>query len=103
SNHPNWPWQAAVGVLLAAAVFGAAQFARRGSEPALAAWIAVNADAAGAGGLIGWAIENLPIESLGSGGWLRGICFAVLAVAAPIVGAAALVQAKPAPAFAAVL
>ncbi len=47
-------------------------------------------NAAVAGVLAGWTVENVPIESLGIGGWLRWLSFAALAIAAPIAGAAAM-------------
>jgi glucan 1,3-beta-glucosidase len=53
--------------------------------------------------LVGWTVENLPIESLGAAGWLRGLSFAVLAVLAPVVGAAALACVTEVPAFARVI
>ena len=105
SNHPHWRWQAAGGVVFAALVFGAA-FARAPAR--------VNAAAAGArrmdrdcrrsrrlrGVLIGWTIENVPIESLGIGGWLRSLAFAAVAIAAPLACAAALAANVAAPSFA---
>ena len=48
--------------------------------------------AAVAGVLIGWTIENVPIESLGVGGWLRSLALAALAIAAPLACAAALAR-----------
>jgi glucan 1,3-beta-glucosidase len=107
SNHPNWLWQAAGGVGLAALIFALAMHARGRRMPGGtvahgALWsIALNATVAGV--LIGWTAENLPIESLGAGGWLRGILFAALAVAAPIAGAVALAGGVEAPVFARVL
>ena len=104
SNHPHWPWQAAGGVALAALVFAAAIRSRRGeSEAGTLVWLAVTANAAVAGVLAGWTFENILVESLGFGGWLGGLCFAALALAAPIVGAAALVAPAGPPAFANIL
>src|SRR5262249_25090271 len=37
------------------------------------------------GVLIGWTIENLPIESLGVAGWARSLALAAVAFLAPIV------------------
>ena len=92
SNHPLWPWQAAGGVLFAAFVFGAALFSARGAkeEPRAGTWIAIAVNAAVSGALIGLTIENLPVESLGISGWARTLSFAALAIAGPLVGAAAL-------------
>ena len=69
SNHPLWRWQAAGGIVFALIVFGAAFLARRKAPPALWLGVAVNATAGGL--LIGWTLANVPIESLGVGGWLR--------------------------------
>ena len=104
SNHPDWPWQAAVGVVLAALVFAAAFRKDRRKAPTapVVAWeIALNAAVAGV--LIGWTAENLSIESLGLGGWLRGLLFATLAIAAPVAGAAALAGRVETPVFAKVI
>jgi glucan 1,3-beta-glucosidase len=105
SNHPHWLWQAIGGVALAALVFGAALFSRRVSEDEIdaRAWLAIAIDATAGGVLAGWAIENVPIESLGAGGWLRSLAFAALAVAAPVAGAVALAEGTPPPAFARIL
>jgi glucan 1,3-beta-glucosidase len=104
SNHPHWPWQAAGGVMLAALVFAAAVRARsrtaNGKELRLGAWLAIALNATVAGVLAGWIVENLPIESLGAGGWLRGLSFAALAIAVPVVGAAAMAVLIGAPVFA---
>ena len=60
-------------------------------------------NAAVAGMLAGWTIENVPIESLSIGGWLRGLSFAALAIAAPIAGAAAMALSMRPPAFARII
>jgi glucan 1,3-beta-glucosidase len=108
SNHPHWPWQATGGVALAALVFAAAAACARQRMPNTpdmphgALWsVALNAAVAGV--LIGWTVENLPIESLGAGDWLRGFLFTALAVAAPIAGAVALTKNVDAPVFAKVI
>ena len=104
SNHPMWPWQAAAGVLLAAATFLAAGAAgRRGSPPAAAQWFGVGAIALAPGVLIGWAIANVPLESLGVGGWLHSLAMLAVALVAPVAGAAALILNIPTPAFSDVL
>jgi len=104
SNHPHWPWQAAGGVALAALVFAAAMYARtrRAGQDEIGAgtWLAIAFNATVAGTLVGWTLENLPVESLGPGGWLRGLSFAALAMAAPIAGAAAMGMSMNPPAFA---
>src|SRR5438128_1829869 len=71
SNHPHWRLQAAAGVVLAGLVLGTAVAARRreppANDPMLARWIGVAAMGLVAGLLVGWAIANVPIESLGTG------------------------------------
>jgi exo-beta-1,3-glucanase (GH17 family) len=99
SNHPYWRWQAAGGLVLAALVFTAAITARR-RQPDIARWTVIALIAAVAGVLAGWTLENMPVESVGFGGWLRSLAFAILAIAAPIAGAAALARGTTAPAFA---
>jgi glucan 1,3-beta-glucosidase len=104
SNHPMWAWQVAAGVLLAAATFLAAGAAGgRGSPPAAAQWFGVGAIALVPGVLIGWAIANVPLESLGVGGWVHSLAMLAVALLAPIVGAAALMRNIPVPAFSDVL
>jgi glucan 1,3-beta-glucosidase len=100
SNHPSWRWHAATGLVLAVLVFTAAIGMRRHKQPQLATWIAIALAAAVAGVLIGWTTENVPVESLGFGGWLRSLAFAILAIAAPVAGAAALARGESVPAFA---
>ena len=103
SNHPVWPWQAAGGIILAALVFAAAWLAAGKTRRAPDVWIGIAINATGAGVLIGWAIANIPLESLGWGGWLRSLGLAGLAAAAPLVGAAALARRIPLQSFAGVL
>jgi glucan 1,3-beta-glucosidase len=107
SNHPRWRLQAAGGVALAALVFAAAWSARCRTEPLAAItppiWIGVAAIALGPGVLIGWAVEKVPVESLTAGDWLRSLTMAGLAVAAPLLGATALVRGDRVPGFARIL
>jgi len=106
SNHPHWPWQAAGGIVLAALVFAAVHHARRltaAAEIGPSAWRAVALNATVAGVLAGWTVENVPIESLDIGGWVRSLSFAALAMAAPIMGAAAMVLPIGPPAFAGII
>jgi exo-beta-1,3-glucanase (GH17 family) len=103
SNHPHWPWQAAAGVVLAALIFAAGCWGRRRNGPheiGPAAWWAIAANATVTGVLAGWTVENVPIESLGIGGWLRGLSFAALSVAVPVVSAAAMARQVGPPSFA---
>jgi glucan 1,3-beta-glucosidase len=105
SNHPGWRWQAGGGVALAAAVFAAALAARRRAGVAIAParWLAVAAMAAVSGTLMGWTVENVPLESLTVGDWVRSLAWVLVALAAPIVGAAAAVSGTGVPRFAGVL
>jgi exo-beta-1,3-glucanase (GH17 family) len=107
SNHPHWLWQAAGGLALAALVFAAAIGARprsvAASEIGAGAWSAIALNAAVAGTLVGWTIENVPIESFDHGGWLRNLSFSGLAIAAPIAGAAAMARSIAPPAFATII
>ena len=105
SNHPYWMWQAAVGVLLAAAIFLAAGAASRRSAvpPNRARWFAVAATALVPGVLIGWAAANAPLESLGVGGWIHSLAMLATALVSPIAGSAALMHNTPVPLFSEVL
>ena len=50
--------------------------------------------------LFGWTIETVGIESFSPGSWLRSLAFAAVAVAAPIVCAAACAAGRPPASFA---
>jgi exo-beta-1,3-glucanase (GH17 family) len=102
SDHPHWPMQALAGIALAALTFGAAFAARRNSEPSRL-WRKIAALALPAALLFGWTIETVPLESLGAGGWLRSLAFALVAAAAPIVCAAGCAAGQRPPPFAFVL
>jgi len=101
SDHPYWKVQAAGGILFALVVFGAAFAVRREARPAL--WLAATANAITGGTLIGWSIANVPVESLGAGGWLRSLAFAAVAVLAPPTLSAAVMRGTPLPRFSALL
>jgi exo-beta-1,3-glucanase (GH17 family) len=105
SNHPLWRWQAGAGVGLAALVFAAAIAARRRSAgtPEASRWLRVAAIALLSGSVIGWAIANVPLESLTIGDWTRSLAWAAVALLAPIVAAAATVRGVAIPSFASVL
>ena len=103
SNHPDWKWQAAGGVVFAALIFAAAYAARRKRDPQPALWLAVGAIALGGGIPIGWAIENVPLESLGLGGWLRSLALCAVAIASPLVFGAAVMRGTPMPALTRIL
>ncbi len=105
SDHPWWPWQLGSGVLLAALVFAAAIHAHGASITKMpwrvAAGIAAIALAAGV--MAPWAVEDVIIESLGLGGWIRGAAFVAVALAAPAAAAMALAANERVPGFAQVL
>jgi len=103
SNHPYWQAQAAGGVLMAVAVFGAAYAGRRKRAVPGLTWLAVGAAALGAGIPVGWAIENVPIESLGVGGWLRSLALCTVAILSPVVFGAAIMRGTPMPPLARIL
>ena len=98
SNHPFWLWQGGAGILFAVFVFVASFTVRTKDTPA-SFWVAVSANAFVGGALIGWTIENVPIESLGVGGWSRSLALTVMAFAAPIVVSVAIMCSTPVPAF----
>jgi glucan 1,3-beta-glucosidase len=97
SNHPGWIWQAAVGIVLAGFVFAAACFFRAEGRESSSTWAAVTANALAGGLLIGWAIENVPLESLGAGQWTRSIALVLVGVVSPLAATAALVRGTPIP------
>jgi hypothetical protein len=88
-------------------VLGAAAAASRRklriNEPLMMRWGGVGMIALIAGALVGWAIENVPLESLGVGGWARSTVMAALAILAPVGAAVALMRRLKVPSFAQVL
>jgi exo-beta-1,3-glucanase (GH17 family) len=94
SNHPQWPWQGASGIVFAGLIFLSALSARQGRPP-LPVWLAVAVIAFVSGATIGWTIENISRESLGVGGWLRSLAQCAAAVAAGPLAAVALIAARP--------
>jgi len=109
SNHAYWKWQASVGVALAALVFGAALLAVWPPPPQplrsqpLQIWLRVALAAAVSGTMIGWALANIPLESLTVGDWLRSLSWGAVALVAPVLVAAALVSGIATPSFARVI
>jgi glucan 1,3-beta-glucosidase len=105
SNHPHWRWQAAGGVGLAAMVFGVALAGRRRIAVTADArwWLRIAAIAVVSGASIGWTIENVTLESLTVGDWLRCLAWAAVALMAPLVSAAALASGMKSPSFAQIL
>jgi glucan 1,3-beta-glucosidase len=88
SNHPHWRWQAAGGIALAFVVFLIAGASSRKGLPA-SAWAGIGATALLSGATIGWTIENIPVESLGVGGWVRSLAQGGVALLAPVLAAVA--------------
>jgi glucan 1,3-beta-glucosidase len=93
SDHPFWKLQAAGGIALAILVFGAGFAARRGRGQApLSLWIGVTVSAIAGGVTIGWTIHDVPLQSIGPGGWVRMIAFAAVALLSPVVLSAAMMR-----------
>ena len=103
SNHPDWRWQAAGGVALAALAFAVAFAGRRRRDTPASLWLAVGANALAGGLLIGWTVENVGLESLGIGLWVRSLALVAAAIVTPIVASAAVVTQTPMPPLATVL
>jgi glucan 1,3-beta-glucosidase len=103
SDHPHWLAQALAGIVLVALTFGGAFAGGRGRSLAASTWPWIAALALIPGVLIGWTVESVLVESFSPGGWLRSLAFAAVAVAAPIVCAAAFTARRPVPAFASLL
>jgi hypothetical protein len=66
-------------------------------------WLPIAAIAAISGTLIGWTVENVPLESLTTGDWLRSLAWAAVALISPVVVAAAVASGAPMPRFAEML
>jgi hypothetical protein len=66
-------------------------------------WLGVGTNALVGGTLIGWTIENVPIESLGVAGWGRGLALALVALLAPVVLSVAIMRKTLVPGFAQLL
>jgi glucan 1,3-beta-glucosidase len=106
SDHPHWAWEAGGGAALAFLVFATAAFAQRRSaktDLSASTWLAVAANALIPGVVIGRAIANVPVESLGVGGWTRSVALVAVALAAPLIATAGLVQGVVPPPFARLL
>jgi exo-beta-1,3-glucanase (GH17 family) len=103
SDHPDWLMQAFAGILLAVASFAAAWLAGRGRETPRFFWERIVAFSLLPAILFGWALERIPIDSFGAGGWLRSLAFALVTAAAPITCATAYATGRMRPSFAALL
>jgi glucan 1,3-beta-glucosidase len=60
-------------------------------------------NAATAGIFVGLAIEKVPVESLGAGGWIRSVTLVLLATFIPVATSVAIMRATRIPSFASVL
>ncbi|HEY7232065.1 MAG TPA: beta-(1-6) glucans synthase [Pseudolabrys sp.] len=98
SNHPYWIWQGAGGILFSILVFGVALRAGN-AQASVLQWIGVTVNAAAGGILIGWAIENAPLESLGIAGWSRSLTLLATAFLAPPVLSIAIMRGTVVPNF----
>ncbi len=102
SDHPYWLWQAAGGVALAAFVFAFGLRPQRHATSPISAprsLLAIVLIALTGGVLVGWSVENALLESFGIGGQLRSAALVTLAVASPLLCAAALAANAPLPSF----
>jgi exo-beta-1,3-glucanase (GH17 family) len=101
SNYPLWKLQMGCGMALSVFVFGAAWLTlrRRPWTPRLAAWIVVGIFATASGILLGIAADKMFYESYGFGGWLRWGALLAAGVAAPLLGANAVMSGRPLPTF----
>jgi exo-beta-1,3-glucanase (GH17 family) len=101
SNYPLWKLQMGCGMALSIFVFGAAWLTlrRRPWKPRLAAWIAVALFATVSGSLLGIAADKMLYESYGFGGWLRWGALLAAGVAAPLLGANAVMAGRAVPTF----
>jgi exo-beta-1,3-glucanase (GH17 family) len=101
SNYPLWKLQMGGGMVLSVFVFGAAWLTlrRRPWKPRLAAWIAVALFVTASGILLGVAAYKMLYESYGFGGWLRWGALLTAGVAAPLLGANAVMAGRALPTF----
>jgi glucan 1,3-beta-glucosidase len=100
SNHPRWKVMAAVGIALAAIVFGAAlSLSNHKAGRVFSGRVSLEVAAcAGIGGvLIGITLERALIESFALGGVVRSAMLLFVAVLAPVVCAGALARRVPVP------
>ena len=66
SNHPLWIWQGVGGIIFTVIIFAVATSVRtKDTPPSL--WLAVSMNALVGGILIGWTVENVPIEKSRTG------------------------------------
>ena len=107
SDHPFWQQQIAGGVMMAALVFIAAMLGRFRTKESMTSpalrWVSVGGVAALAGIFVPLAVEKVPLESLGIGGWVRSGILLLLAIGCPLAVAAALTRQRAITTFANIL
>jgi exo-beta-1,3-glucanase (GH17 family) len=109
SDHPLWAYEGLAGVLLAFLTFAAAYVAAHLHEHQIGDtvkpvdWATIAGVALLGGLVIGWAIVDVPTESVTIAAWIYSGLFVLTALLAPPVVAAALARGTPAPGFATVL
>jgi exo-beta-1,3-glucanase (GH17 family) len=103
SDHPFWQWQAGGGVLFAIVVFGLAFAGARAHKPSSLRWLAVAGNALAGGVPIGWTLANIPLESLGIGGWLRSLSLAAVALLSAPLASVAIMRGTAIPRFSRVI
>src|SRR5580698_4040110 len=99
SDHPQWPWLALMGIILAALTFSGAWFTRTDKPAAVRLWPRVAGLAFFSAVFFGWTIELVPIQSFSVGSWIRSLALAAIAATAPIVCAAGCAAGRAVPAF----
>jgi exo-beta-1,3-glucanase (GH17 family) len=101
SDHPLWGWQMAAGLALAAAVFAGACVGRSKimGDLGTPVFAGIMVDALAGGIAAPWAAANAATESLGVGGWARGLAFVAVSVAAPVAAAMMLSRGMAVPPF----
>lgn len=104
SNHPLWGRLATGGAVLAVVIFLAAGLASMDRlKVPWTDWAKIAVLAIVSGTLAGWAVADIPVQSLWIGDWLRLSAWALVAIAAPIACAAAIIRRTPIPDFAQIL
>jgi len=97
SNHPQWLGEGIAGVAFAVIIFALTFLSGRKAPPLL--WGAVTTNAIVGGGLIGWTIANVPLQSLGAGGWIRSCALAAIAILNPLAVSLAIMRGVALPRF----